>query len=362
MQGRVLRIALILAVAILAAAAAPARASVITADVAEIDFGWGYLDQASETEAVTITNDGDDPLIFTDSELEGADGWSFEREWDNCEGVNLQPDDYCTIGVRLRPRTPGPLQATLRAGHLGSADEVTVELLGTGVREALLEVTPSRLSLPNTPIGSMSRSAFTVRNPASSPATIGVLSGRRAFSPDGPCLGSSLQPGQSCSVGIIFRPGAFLGLIKTELIVQGGAGGQVFVPVEGHGMLKRRAAQVPPVVSAAQLRPVLRRLARSLARLRRSALVKGTSRPLVLPGAGAGRVTIERRRGRRWVSAAKGRFRVGAGGRGRVRLRLARSQRSKPPPRAAKFRLALSFRPSGGRPLTVRMPLSLRRR
>ncbi len=96
----------------------------------------------SFTLPVTITNTGDRPLLVTNIAFGGADAARFAISQDRCWGTAIATGASCTIDVRFRPLTTGPVSTVLQitsTDPLHPLSERTIN--GTGIE-------PRRIYLP----------------------------------------------------------------------------------------------------------------------------------------------------------------------------------------------------------------------
>jgi hypothetical protein len=96
----------------------------------------------SFTLPVTITNTGDRPLLVTNITFGGSGAARFAISQDSCRGTAIAAGASCTIGVRFRPLTTGPVSTVLQitsTDPLHPLSERTIH--GTGIE-------PRRIYLP----------------------------------------------------------------------------------------------------------------------------------------------------------------------------------------------------------------------
>jgi hypothetical protein len=191
--------------------------------------------QLSAALPVTITNSGGLPLTSISISVSGQ----FQQS--NTCGTQLAAGAVCTINVIF-----APLQAGAVTGTLTAADALhtqPVALSGTGLAPPTLSVNPTSLTFTNQQPGVPSTpQTVTVSNTGGSPmANIGFsITGAVAsnYFIAGTTCGALLANGSSCTVQVVFTPGA-TGAIAATLAVSSSTSGvvPVSVPLNGSGLL-----------------------------------------------------------------------------------------------------------------------------
>jgi CSLREA domain-containing protein len=175
-----------------------------------VDFGSQPVGAGAGTaEAISIVNSGSAPLEIDTVELAGADPGEFAIESDGCSGETLTPDGECTVEVAFAPTATGERSASLVLA--GNVPSYSVSLKGTGT-EPVFSVAPGSFDFGSELVGSTSLPHnFTVTNAGTTPLFIGQVAlagadaGEFAIGTED-CSGSSLDPGEECSVDVTFKP------------------------------------------------------------------------------------------------------------------------------------------------------------
>ena len=211
--------------------------------------------QLSSAQSVTITNSGG--LLLTSISISA----SAQFQESNACGTQLATGAVCTISVIFAPTQTGAVTGTLTIAD--ALRTQTVALSGTGLAPPALSVNPSSLAFTNQQPGVPSApQTVTVSNTGGSPmANVGFsITGAAAssYSIAATTCGALLANGSSCTVQIVFTPGA-TGAIAATLAVSSSTLGvaPVSVPLDGSGMLSSGLATNPlqiafPVVAAGQ--------------------------------------------------------------------------------------------------------------
>ncbi len=193
------------------------------------------IGQLSAALPVTITNSGGVPLTSISISVSGQ----FQQS--NTCGTQLAAGAVCTINVIF-----APVQADAVTGTLTIADALhtqPVALSGTGLAPPILSVNPTSLTFTNQQPGVPSPpQTVTVSNIGGSPmANIGFsITGAAAanYSIAATTCGALLANGSSCTVEIVFTPGA-TGAIAATLAVSSSTSGvaPASVSLNGSGTL-----------------------------------------------------------------------------------------------------------------------------
>ena len=170
-----------------------------------LDFGSVALD-STQLQSFTVRNNGSKSLWIEDVVLEGSS--SFGLWYDTCTGRFLNSWDPCTVGIRFEPQTASEFTGTVRVVVPEATAEVT--LLGFGA-EPIAQVSPSSVDFGAQAVGSPSA----LRNVVVTNVGSGTLrvygASIQGFNPPffieaNTCSARSLDPGETCSVGVRFIP------------------------------------------------------------------------------------------------------------------------------------------------------------
>jgi hypothetical protein len=173
--------------------------------------------------------------------LGGADASQFSKSNDGCNGQTLGPGATCTLDVAFAPTASGAKAATV-AATATPGDTATAALAGNGQAPAHLTVTPAPFDFGNVLQGTDSPTqTFTVTNTGeqSTADLDGVLDqgggSRFQIQPSSTCLaGAPLAGGESCTVDILFHPGASeTGTFTATLSFSASPGGSVSSDLSG---------------------------------------------------------------------------------------------------------------------------------
>jgi hypothetical protein len=162
---------------------------------------------ASPSLAVKLTNSGGVPVVF--SAVPALSGSSFTITSNSCSST-LSTGSSCEVSVQFSAVTAGTQSGALTfTGNFGTGTEV-VTVAGTAV-QAKLVTNPSELAFASTFVGKSSAALSVQLSNTGTAATqitgVGISDGGAEFSQSNNC-GATLAPGASCSVQVLFAPGA----------------------------------------------------------------------------------------------------------------------------------------------------------
>lgn len=180
---------------------APTTATIAPQSLA---FGPQQVQTVSATQTVAVQNTGTLNLNVGSVSVTGD-----FVETDSCSGQSLAPGANCQIEVDFDPTQTGSRQGSLTILANVAGGQVTVSLSGTGLAPAAVGFTPSSLAFPATTVGSSSvAQSIIIANTGGEAVTLDgeMVSGDFVLAVD--LCGTSLAPGTSCTVSIVFRPGA----------------------------------------------------------------------------------------------------------------------------------------------------------
>ncbi|MBW3669100.1 MAG: choice-of-anchor D domain-containing protein, partial [Actinobacteria bacterium] len=199
---------------------------------------------ASETEVVTVTNQGSQPVVLGSRSTTNAG--NFAAVDDTCFTVEpLAPGASCTSGVRFSPQTEAAHTGQI-AWHFfresdGRSFSARVNLSGAGVSPLVVDRTG--IAYGDVPVTSSATEVVTVTNRGGAPMTLSSRSTSNAsnFSAvDDTCFTAEpLAPGASCTSGVRFGPqatGAHLGEVAWHFAGDGGISASVRVNLSGAGV------------------------------------------------------------------------------------------------------------------------------
>src|SRR5579862_9312730 len=184
-----------------------------------LSFGNQPQGSISPAKAVTLFNQGNQPLTVTSLTPTGADANQFGLQANNCDSNSIAGGASCTINVVFSPLAIGPYQAEIdiidNSGGLSGAKQV-IALSGTGIAASpIANLSPASLTFGTLAVGTTSGpQPITLRNLGSAALTLSQLTftgpdaASFAVAPTGTTcpVGSTVAIGATCLVQIAFAP------------------------------------------------------------------------------------------------------------------------------------------------------------
>lgn len=217
-----------------------------------LDFGTlGVLE--SKTLEIAVRSTGNEAATVTGYQLEGTSDYALLNA-ESCTG-SLEPGMECLLRIRLTPTSATTRSGVLRALAVLPEPAAPAALTGSGIAGAL-SVTPASLHFLNAYPEEPQGKPVLVSNTGTVPVTVSSrsISGSSAaqFSSNG-CLGSILQPEESCEVYVEFLPKITGEATAQLMLAHTGEGGMLEVPLFA-SVVTRPVAQ--PVLSLFDCPPV----------------------------------------------------------------------------------------------------------
>jgi uncharacterized repeat protein (TIGR01451 family) len=185
-----------------------AAGTAATVTPTSIDFGAQGLGQASAAQQIRIDNVGDSALRISGITLSGDGADEFVVDQGDCTSV--QAGQSCTFDITFAPSRTGAVTATATIVSDAASGDMAVQLSGTG-GVPLLSSDVRALDF-GTQTGPSAPRTVTVHNDGGGPATVtGVdVTGDAAadFAATSDCVGTTLAPGDSCTISVTFTPSA----------------------------------------------------------------------------------------------------------------------------------------------------------
>ncbi len=170
------------------------------------------VDSISPVYTVTASNRDDTAHAIQAAGLDGDDASQFAIVGDTCTGQTLAPGASCAIGVRFTPDAPVDALIALIVDSDALSPHVAL-LAGSAFEDPPLDVTPSSLAFGTvSPGGVSAQQIVTATNEGDVELVItgGGVVGSNEFDLTGDdCYPVVLEPGDSCSATVRFRPGNY---------------------------------------------------------------------------------------------------------------------------------------------------------
>ena len=180
--------------------------SVASLAPATLSFGSVNVGTSSSASTATLTNLGDAPLS-----LSGVATTGDFSQTNNC-GSSVAPAASCTLNLTFSPRAGGTRTGTLVVTDNAQGSPHTINLTGTGISGAWVQLSSAALGFGNQLVGTTSTpQTLTLTNTGNLTLAISKLSftptGQVSFGQTNTC-GGTVAAGASCSVTVTFTPAA----------------------------------------------------------------------------------------------------------------------------------------------------------
>ncbi len=171
-----------------------------TLSTSTVNFGYHQIGTGTLPQALTLTNGGQVPLTISSIAIDNPDF----TETNTC-GTSVAPHQSCSIHVSFKPTQPTTETATLTITDNATTSPQTVSLSGTGTVTGIL-VFPVLVNFGSVTTNTTATAPVTLANATNQPLTVqGITTAPSVFTETNNC-GSSVAPGQSCTVTVGFAP------------------------------------------------------------------------------------------------------------------------------------------------------------
>lgn len=208
-----------------------------------IAFGGVEVGGLPQSQFITVTNTGDDPLDVTSADLvPGGDAAHF-GVGDGCSfGAPLDPDESCQLQISFAPTTPGAKTSTLEVASDAPGSPHLIDLTGTGT-QAAVQMSTGALDFGTRSVDDdpSATQRVTIVNGGTAPLEVlGVqISGTDAISfpvTAQNCDGADIAPGANCTVDITFDPKVRGALTASLDVISNAPGSPHSVSLTGTGV------------------------------------------------------------------------------------------------------------------------------
>jgi hypothetical protein len=218
----------------------------LTVSPPSLNFGVQAVGTLSAQQTLTLTSSGTSQVTITNIgvlSLTGAGGDYSQSS--NCVSGGgtgtLQPGQQCTIEVQFTPSATGTRSAELIIAH-DAGNLLVVPLTGSGIPGVpAINASATSLSFGTVLVGSSGSLVLTLSNSGNAQLSITgtSITGANAasFSLTSTC--GNLQPNQTCTITVVFRP-AGAGAESGQLVIShNAAGSPLTIPLSGTGLLRK---------------------------------------------------------------------------------------------------------------------------
>ncbi len=178
-----------------------------------MNMGQQRVGSSSEVQVLSIANEGERPMPVSGLLLRGPAAGEFELISEDCSARELAALETCKAELRMTPSAVGSREAIVELQGDFRQAPVSVALAGIGIAP-MLQVSTEEVDFGKRDVGtSSSASTVTVTNAGTSPLSIEAVELQGASRGDfrrqrDRCTSSSLQPGEECSLQVLFSPRA----------------------------------------------------------------------------------------------------------------------------------------------------------
>ncbi|HXR96815.1 MAG TPA: choice-of-anchor D domain-containing protein [Terriglobales bacterium] len=204
----------------------------LSADRPSLNFASQPISAPSAAETVVISNTGTATATLGSIVLSGANGTDFS--WSSACGTMLAAGAQCPISVVFTPSVTGGRAAVLTVNSSAVNSPATVALAGIGVSPGVL-LGPEAIHFGSVPLNTDSAALpVTITNSGDAALTISNAAVSPGFELAGSCV--SVQPGSSCTFGIVFAPTAMGPATGMLTLTDNSGGGSQTLPLDGSGI------------------------------------------------------------------------------------------------------------------------------
>jgi len=204
-------------------------------------FGDVVLGTTSRVQSVTVTNSGTAPLIITSITLTNGDASEFVLDQtSSCIGASVPAGGTCAVNLSFAPLTSGDKGTTVMVWDNSAGNPHSFPIKGAGIAPQM-SVLPASINFGTQTVAVASApQRVIVKNTGDGPMTITSVTAICTNGPDfavvaDNCLNTPMQPGDSCSISVNFKPGATFPRAGTLVIAGTATNSPQLVSLSGVG-------------------------------------------------------------------------------------------------------------------------------
>jgi hypothetical protein len=173
-----------------------------------LTFANQGISTASPSQNITLTNNGQEPLLISSLSIAGGNPGDFSQT-NNC-GTSLAINTACTITVTFTPVAPWSRSGAVWIVDNALGSPHVAGVMGNGISGGVASFSPSSLTFATALMGSTSAAQIvTMSNTGTAPLQIGNITPAGDYIQTNNC-GTSVAAGASCSITVKFTPSSTL--------------------------------------------------------------------------------------------------------------------------------------------------------
>ncbi len=195
----------------------------VTVGANKLDLGNVAVGEGPRTKSTSLTNSGNAPLDISSIGIEGDSDFVVSTSTDCSTDRPLPAGESCTLAVAFSAKEMGSRSATLVVEHNASGSPTQIALTGNGTGSPKAQISPTSLSFGQVALGKTVSKSTTLSSTGKAPLKV-VRVGLEGpndedFTFSGCAKGTTLDPGETCSIKVTFKP-LLPGQRSATLIVQ----------------------------------------------------------------------------------------------------------------------------------------------
>jgi hypothetical protein len=195
----------------------------VTVGANKLDLGDVAVGEGPRTKNTSLTNSGNAPLELDSIRVEGDPDFVVAKSTTCSTSAPLPAGESCTLAVAFSAEEMGARSATLIVEHNASGSPTQIALTGNGTGNPKAQISPTSLSFGQVALGKTSSKSTTLSSTGKAPLEV-VRVGLEGpndedFTFSGCAKGTVLDPGETCSIKVTFKP-VLPGARSATLVVQ----------------------------------------------------------------------------------------------------------------------------------------------
>lgn len=211
----------------------------VTVGANKLDMGNVAVGEGPRTKNTSLTNSGNAPLDLDSISIEGDPDFVVAKSTDCSTDVPLGAGESCTLAVAFSAEELGSRSATLIVEHNAPGSPTEIQVTGTGTGNPKAKIEPGSLSFGTIEIGKSSTKTATLSSTGKTAlevVRIGVDgTNEEDFTLQGCAQGTTLDPGETCSIKVTFKPRLPGARSATLIVLTDASSTPKEIPLQGTG-------------------------------------------------------------------------------------------------------------------------------